>query len=77
MAGAPLLLCMLHVLQKTQRSWRCRGSCGLVGLVWEHAKTCAYASLPPRRSVDTTQTQDTIYTLAWVHVNLLATCDLS
>ena len=77
MAGALLLLCLYSFLQKTQRSWRCRGSCGLVGLVWEHAKTCANASLPPRRSVDTTPTQDTIYTLAWVFVNLLATCDLS
>ena len=38
MAGALLLLCLYSFLQKTQRSWRCRGSCGLVGLVWEHAK---------------------------------------
>ena len=53
---------------------------GLLWLGWVsmvHAKTCAYASLPPRRSVDTNPTQDTMYTLAWVLVNLLATCDLS
>ena len=53
---------------------------GLLWLGWVRlgaCQTCAYASLPPRRSVDTTQTQDTLYTLAWVLVNLLATCDLS
>ena len=53
---------------------------GLLWLGWVRlgaCQTCAYTSLPPRRSVDTTQTQDTLYTLAWVLVNLLATCDLS
>ena len=34
--------------------------------------------IPPSKTQrDTTQTQDTLYTLAWVLVNLLATCDLS
>ena len=53
---------------------------GLLWLGWVSmgaCQTCAYASLPPRRSVDKNPTQDTIYTLAWVLVNLLATCDLS
>ena len=53
---------------------------GLLWLGWVSmgaCQTCAYASLPPRRSVDTNPTQDTLYTLAWVLVNLLATCDLS
>ena len=53
---------------------------GLLWLGWVSMGACqtyAYASLPPRRSVDTNPTQDTIYTLAWVLVNLLATCDLS
>ena len=34
--------------------------------------------IPPSKTQrDTNPTQDTIYTLAWVLVNLLATCDLS
>ena len=34
--------------------------------------------IPPSKTQrDTHPTQDTIYTLAWVLVNLLATCDLS
>ena len=32
---------------------------------------------PSKTQLDTNPTQDTIYTLAWVLVNLLATCDLS
>ena len=53
---------------------------GLLWLGWVSMGACqtyAYASLPRRRSVDTNPTQDTIYTLAWVLVNLPATCDLS
>ena len=34
--------------------------------------------IPPSKTQrDTNPTQDTLYTLAWVLVNLLATCDLS
>ena len=33
----------MTTLQKAQRSWRCRGFCGLVGLGWVHAKNmCMY-----------------------------------
>ena len=39
----------MTILQKTQCSWHCRGSCGLVGLVWEHAKNmCMY--IPPSKT---------------------------
>ena len=61
MAGAPLLLCLYSFLQKTQRSWRCRGSCALVGLVWEHAKHVHMH--PSLQDAASTQTQrETQYT---------------
>ena len=77
MAGAFVLLCSCHFLQKAQRSWRCRGSCGLVGLGWEHAKNMCMCIPPSKMQRDINPTQDAIYTLAWVLVNLQATCDLS
>ena len=67
----------MTTLQKAQRSWRCRGFCGLVGLGWEHAKNMCICIPPSKAQRDINPTQDTIYTLAWVLVNLQATCDLS
>ena len=37
---------------------------------------CMYIP-PSKKQRDINPTHDTIYTLAWVLVNLLATCDLS
>ena len=77
MAGVFFLLCSSHILQKAQRSWRCQGSCGLAGLVWEHAIKMCMCIPPSKTQRDINPAQDTIYTLAWVLVNLLATSDLS
>ena len=77
MAGALLLLCLEHFLQEAQRSWRCRGSCGLAGLVRVHAIDMCMCIPPSKTQRDINPMQDTLYTLAWVLVNLLATCDLS
>ena len=66
MAGAFLLLCSRHFLQKAQRSWRCRGSCGLVGVVWEHAKTMCMCIPPSKTQRDTNPTPDSVWTSALV-----------
>ena len=64
MAGAFLLLCSLHFVQKAQRSWRCCGSCGLVGLGWEHAKTMCMCIPPSKTQRDTNPTPDSVWTSA-------------
>ena len=56
---------------------------GLPGLLWLGCVSlgaCQNLSLcipPSKTQRDTNPTQDTLYTLAWVLVNLLATCELS
>ena len=40
-----------NLQRKPQRSWRCRGSCGLVGLEEGMPRPYAFASLPPSCSV--------------------------
>ena len=67
----------MTTLQRAQRSWRCRGFCGLVGLGWEHAKNMCMCIPPSKTQRDINPTQDAIYTLAWVLLNQQATCDLS
>ena len=67
----------MTTLQRAQRSWRCQGFCGLVGLGWEHAKIMCMCICPSKTQRDINPTQDAIYTLAWFLVNLQATCDLS
>ena len=52
---------------------------GLLWLGWVSLEACQNncMCIPPSKTQrDTNPTQDTIYTLAWVLVNLLATCDL-
>ena len=52
---------------------------GLLWLGWVSFGACQNMCMcipPSKTQRDTNPTQDTIYTLAWVLVNLLATCDL-
>ena len=53
---------------------------GLLWLGWVSLGACQNMCMcipPSKTQRDTNPTQDTIYTLAWVLVNRLATCDLS
>ena len=53
---------------------------GFLWLGWFGSGACQNMCMcmpPSKVQRDTNPTQDTIYTLAWVLVNLLATCDLS
>ena len=53
---------------------------GLLWLGWVSLGACQTMCMcipPSKTQRDTNPTQDTLYTLAWVLVNLLATCDLS
>ena len=53
---------------------------GFLWLGWVSLGACQNTCMcipPPKTQRDINPTQDTIYTLAWVLVNLLATCDLS
>ena len=65
MAGTLLLFCLYSFLQKTQRSWRFWGSCGLVGLVWEHAKHVHMH--PSLQDAASTQTQRKTHAEPWLH----------
>ena len=53
---------------------------GFLWLGWVSLGACQnmYMCIPPSKMQrDINPTQDTIYTLAWILVNLLATCDVS
>ena len=59
--------------QKTQRSWRCRGSCGLRGVRVGHAKTICMCIPPSKLQRNTTQGQTLIGRSTQVSWNLLET----
>ena len=53
---------------------------GFLWLGWVSLGAChkhVHVHPPSKTQRDINPTQDTIYTFAWVIVNLLATCDLS
>ena len=61
---APFCCFVRNISYRKLRAHGCRGSCGLVGLGWEHAKTMCMCIPPSKTQRDTNPTPDSVWTSA-------------